>query len=363
MNNIISKYLLSGYLKTFLKITILFYCFGIILNLFEEIEFFKNSNVSIFTPLMLTSIFVPSMIIKLLPFIIFVSSMWFMVKIRNNKDLLTLKVYGYSNLKIFFILALSSFILGWLILVIANPITSSMVKYYEKTKSQYARDIEHLVTFNNNGLWIKETINKGERIITAKKPEKFSLIDVTIFHLNEKYNLNEKIVAKKADIKSNDWILSDVVVFKTVDGVFKKENLENLKIQSIYDHEKITSLFNNSDTISFLELTVDYNNLLESGYYNKQFLNQSLHSMLSLPFFLFLMTAVASIVTMHTLRKTDNFKFIILGLIISVLIYYFKDLSIALGQTDRIPLILAIWSPVIALSLFTFIGILQINEK
>ena len=85
--------------------------------------------------------------------------------------------------------------------------------------------------------------------------------------------------------------------------------------------------------------------------------------MLSLPFFLFLMTAVASIVTMHTLRKTDNFKFIILGLIISVLIYYFKDLSIALGQTDRIPLILAIWSPVIALSLFTFIGILQINEK
>ena len=114
--------------------------------------------------------------------------------------------------------------------------------------------------------------------------------------------------------------------------------------------------------MSFLDLVIDYNELLNTGY-NKRFLNQSLHSLLSLPFFLFLMTAVASIVTMHTLRKTDNFKFIILGLIISVLIYYFKDLSIALGQTDRIPLILAIWSPVIALSLFTFIGILQINEK
>ena len=30
--------------------------------------------------------------------------MWFMTKIRNNKDLLTLKVFGYSNMKIFFIL-------------------------------------------------------------------------------------------------------------------------------------------------------------------------------------------------------------------------------------------------------------------
>ena len=63
---------------------------------------------------MLTSIFIPSMILKILPFIIFISSLWFMLKIRNNKDLLTLKVFGYSNLKIFFILAFTSFILGWL---------------------------------------------------------------------------------------------------------------------------------------------------------------------------------------------------------------------------------------------------------
>ena len=36
-------------------------------------------------PLTLTGIFIPSMIIKILPFIIFISSMWFMVKIRNNR--------------------------------------------------------------------------------------------------------------------------------------------------------------------------------------------------------------------------------------------------------------------------------------
>jgi lipopolysaccharide export system permease protein len=85
--------------------------------------------------------------------------------------------------------------------------------------------------------------------------------------------------------------------------------------------------------------------------------------MLSLPFFLFLMTSIATILTMNTLKKSNNFKFIIIGLIVSVMVYYFKDLSIALGQTDRIPLILSIWVPIIALSLFTFIGVLQINEK
>ena len=75
------------------------------------------------------------------------------------------------------------------------------------------------------------------------------------------------------------------------------------------------------------------------------------------------MTALSSVLTMGTLKKSDNFKFIILGLIITVLIFYFKDLSIALGQTDRIPLILSVWAPIIALSFFIFIGVLQINEK
>ena len=74
--------------------------------------------------------------------------------------------------------------------------------------------------------------------------------------------------------------------------------------------------------------------------------------MLSLPFFLFLMTALASIFTLNSLQKSDNFKLIVLGLITCVLTFYLKDLSLALGQTDRIPIILAIWSPVIALSFF-----------
>ena len=66
---------------------------------------------------------------------------------------------------------------------------------------------------------------------------------------------------------------------------------------------------------------------------------------------------------MYTNKRSENLKFIIIGLISCVIIYYIKDLSLALGKTDRIPLILSVWAPVLALSFFTFIGVLQINEK
>ncbi len=362
MNNIFLNYLLKNFFKTFFIFILIFYCFGVILNLFEEIEFFKNIEVSIFFPLMLTSIFIPSMIIKILPFITFLSSMWFMLRIRNNKDLLTLKVFGFSNFKIFIILASASFVLGWLILILANPITSSMSKYYEKTKSNFSRDIDHLVTFNKNGLWIKENIDNGQRIISARKPDGYFLIDVTIFHLDKQSNLINKIISPKVNIKENIWFLENVTLLKNASGVFEQQNYENFQINSNYNHEKINSLFKNFDTMSFLDLVINYKEFLKKGY-NKTFLNQNLHSMLSLPFFLFMMTALAAILTLNTLKKSDNLKFIIVGLLVSVLIFYLKDLSIALGQTERIPLILAVWAPVIALSLFTFIGVLQINEK
>ena len=51
MNSIILNYLLKIFLKTFFIFILIFYCFGMILNLFEEIEFFKNINVGILTPL------------------------------------------------------------------------------------------------------------------------------------------------------------------------------------------------------------------------------------------------------------------------------------------------------------------------
>ena len=361
MNKIILNYILKNYLKTVFMFISVFFCFGIIFNLFDELEFFKNIEVSFITPIVLTGMFIPSMIIKALPFIFFLSSMWFMIKIRNNKDLLTLKVFGYSNFKIFLIVAISAFIFGWFILFFISPITSSMSKYYEKTKSNYSRDVEHLVTFNRNGLWIKENIQSKQRIISANKTEGNNLINVTIYHLDKNSRLIEKINSKKVNIQDNEWLIENPTFFFP-DNKIVSETTKNYTLISNYNYEKINNLFKNFDTMSFIELSLNYKKLIDYGY-NKRLLDQNLHSLLTIPFFLFVMTAIASILTLNTLKRSDNFKFIIIGLVVSVIVFYFKDFSLALGQTDRIPLVVSVWVPVIVLSLFSFIGIIQINEK
>ena len=362
MNKVLLNYILVNFFIKIAQVLFLGFCFGLILNLFEEIEFFKNLDTSVFYPLGMTTLFVPNMLIKLLPFIIFISSMWFLLNLRNSTDLLSLKVFGYSNIKILFVLGFSSFFFGWIVLFAINPITSVMVKYYEKTKSSYSKDIDHLININKNGLWIKENTKDGYRIITSDKSKTHNLNNISIFNFDKNYNIVEKISSKTADISENEWIMKDVVIKKFSDGVERKELAGNYVINSTYNYEKIKNLFKNFDTMSFLELILNYNDLQERGY-NKSLLDQSLNSMLSMPFFLFIMTALASILTMHTLKKSNNFTFIITGLIVCVIIFYFKDLSLALGQTDRISLSLASWVPVVVVGLFSSIGVLQINEK
>ena len=99
MNNKINNYLISYYSKILLNTILISFCLGLILNLFEEVEFFKNSNESLLLPLILTLSYIPNLIfINLMPFIIFVSAMWFFISIKNNNELLTEQLKKYNTL-------------------------------------------------------------------------------------------------------------------------------------------------------------------------------------------------------------------------------------------------------------------------
>ena len=142
----------------------------------------------------------------------------------------------------------------------------------------------------------------------------------------------------------------------------KNENFKNYNFETNEVLDKINSVYKNLNTVSFINIVKNYQILNKIGY-SKILLDEQIHKFIALPFFLFLMVVLASIFTIGTVNSKQNFYYIILSILISVVIFYFKDLSIALGQTGKISLGLSIWMPLIAISLFCTMGIIQINEK
>ena len=74
---IINKYLAKEFLKTVLNMSLAFFSLGFVLNLFEEINFFKDYDVGIDVPIMLSALFVPSLLYNMFPFVILISGLWF----------------------------------------------------------------------------------------------------------------------------------------------------------------------------------------------------------------------------------------------------------------------------------------------
>ena len=360
MNKVINKYIVLNFSKILLLATLIFFCLGIILNLFEEIEYFKKYNTDLILPFILTLSFLPDLIINLLPFIIFLSAIWFFRSIKLNKDLLSLKVFGFSNFDIAKLSSSIAFIFGIIVIVAINPITSSLLQYYEITKARYSDEVNHLISFNKNGIWIKDQTEERKLIVNAESLDNEILTDVTIYTFLNDENLFSRINAESVDISNMVWILKNVRVFNFENS--KNEKYEVLELNTNYDILKINSIFKNTRTLSFFNLVNNYHFLIKRGY-NEQKLKERIHSLLSLPVYLVLMVLLAAIFILSDMKKTNNISIFFVSIFTCVAVYYLKDLSMALGQTGKINLLLSIWIPIIILSIFSSIGIIQINEK
>ena len=74
---IINKYLAKEFVKTIIVMVFGFFCLGFVMNIFEEINFFKDIDVGLYIPMGLSLLFVPSLLYNMFPFIILLSGIWF----------------------------------------------------------------------------------------------------------------------------------------------------------------------------------------------------------------------------------------------------------------------------------------------
>ena len=357
----INKYLAKELIKIIFNISLIFFCLGIIMNLFEEINFFKDIDVGITLPMTLSLLYVPSLLYNMFPFIIFLSGIWFFLKIKKTDEAIAINIFGMSNFSIILIPGILSIILGIFFITSINPITSLLVKKYETIKGSYERDKDYLAAITENGIWIKEKKLEKNNIIRAASLKGDDLIDVTIYEFNKNNNFTKRIEAKSANINSKKWILENVKIINN-DGTTISENLKDYSYFSRYDIKKIKSLYSNLDTVSFWSINNEIKLLEERGYSTKEMEAKLLRSY-AFPFFLLSMILLSSVFTLGVRVKENNWTYVFIAIIASVLIYFFNDFSAVLGKTEKLPMEIAVWMPLAIIFIFSAVGIIHANQK
>tara|TARA_Y100000590_G_scaffold470309_1_gene663508 strand:+ start:1096 stop:2181 length:1086 start_codon:yes stop_codon:yes gene_type:complete len=354
------KYIAASFLKNILLVLLVFSSLIFILNVLEEIKFFEKFNIGLYYPILLTLLNLPSTLFEIFPFIFLISSQLIFLNFFEKDELIIFKNHGLKNIKIIIILISTSLILGVILCSIFYTFSSKMKHSYLSFKNKFTDDNKYLAVVNENGLWIKDEINNSINIINAFKFRGKYLDNVTIAKHDLNFNLKQTLLAEKVNIEKNEWILENVTI---IDGSgLNKEKVDKTIIQTNFNQQKISNLFSNLSSLNLIELLKLQKDYKSLGYSTSE-VETYLHKLYSIPIYLAIMTSIASILMFNIKYNKSKIFHIILGILLSVSIYYINYFFNLLGTNDKIPTIISIWLPNLILFLFCIVGLININEK
>mgnify|MGYP003686777935 FL=1 len=313
---------------------------------------------STFFPLYLSLINTPIFVFEIFPFIFLISTQFFFTNLINNDEINIFKYSGLKNSKIFSILTFTTFFLGILIIVIFYNLSSNLKNLYLGLKSNHTDDNKYLAVITNNGLWIKDIYNEKTLMINASLINQNELLDAYISEFDKDYEIIRNIKGKKIDITKKEWVIKNAEIYIQNN----KEIVNELKFNTNFDYEIIQNLFSNMSSLSFLELFEMRKNYKKLNYSLTE-IDLQLLKLISFPFYFCLMFIFSGIIMMNTKSfKSKNLK-IMIGLFLSVIIYYINNFFFILGTSEKISAISSIITPLLLFTLINLIFIRNLNAK
>jgi len=353
-----TKFLVNGFVKSFFNVFFVMITLVFILNILKEIEFFSNKEVNSLYPIYLSLMSSPSIIFEMFPFIFLIATQFFFLKLFDNDEINIFKYSGLKNIKIINILSFISFFIGILTITVFYSLSSNLQHYYLQVKNQFSKDKLYLAVINKNGLWIKDVVENQTNIINSSKIDNNFLTNTFITTFDKNFNLIRSLKSDKIDIKDNEWLIYNATIFE--DNLSQKSDL--IKFRSNFNQKRIESLFSNLSSLSLLKL-IDLRQNYKSLNYSTVDVDMQIYKVATYPLLLVIMTVLSSIIMLNTKKSSSKVLKIIIGLFFSVAIYYINNFINVLGSTEKLPLMVSLWAPIISLSLINLIMLVNINEK
>ena len=356
--NTYTKFLIKTYLYSILNVFFIFFSLIYILNLLTELEFFKQTEVDNYLPLYLSLINTPIFVFEMFPFIFLISTQFFFNTLFTNNEINIFKYSGLKNSKIFSILAITTFFVGILIISIFYNFSSNLKNLYLGLKSNYTEDKKYLAVITNNGLWIKDIYNENILMINASSFNKNELLNAYISEFDKNFEIIRNIKSRKINIKNKEWVIDDAEIYVQN----SKEIVKKLKFKTNFDYQLIQNLFSNMSSLSFTELIEMRKNYKKLNYSLTE-INLQILKLISFPFYFILMFIFSAIIMMNTKTFKNKSLKVIIGLFLSVIIYYVNNFFYILGTSEKMNVISSILIPLIILTIINSFLIKNINEK
>ncbi|SDH33655.1 LPS export ABC transporter permease LptG [Roseospirillum parvum] len=296
----------------------------------------------------------PNMLHKVLPFGVMIAALVVLWRLSRSHELTVLRAAGVSAWQFLVPPLVLALLVGVVDITAVNPLAATMYRSYERMEDTFVRRQGGTLSLPaGGGLWLREADGDGHTVVHAAhvRQEAFQLAmrEVTIFELDDKDRFERRIEARLGTL--DDGLIRLEQAWVLTPGQ-PAEQFERLELSTTLTLAKVQENFASPETLSFWELP-DFIRFYEASGFSAQQHRVYWHGLIASPMLLCALVLVAAGFALNVNQRTGNWLLrMVLALGTGFLVYFFSEVTFALGLSETLPLALAAWSPALVTALF-----------
>ena len=283
---------------------------------------------------------------KMLPFAVLLGGVFCFVRLSRSQELVATRAAGVSAWDFLMPPLAVAVVLGVFVVLAVTPVASRMLNQFSALEAKYIKGQESQLSISANGLWLRQGNETEQSVIHALTvaDQGVHLDDVIVFLYGAGDHVLGRIDARSAQLVPGAWVLSDAWVSGR-DGMVKHHELYQAK--TTLTPAQIQESFAPPDTLSFWALP-HFIRAAENAGFSAIRYRLYLYSLLALPVLLAAMVFMAASFSLKLTRAGGLGRVVLISALSGFGVYFFSDLTRALGQSAILPAWLAATAPAAA---------------
>ena len=304
---------------------------------------------------------IPTLLDTILPFAVLFGFMICFYLWGRSHEFLVGRTTGQNIWQALLPVMATVFAFGLVHIIIINPIAATTAKQYEYMMEEiFGKKSQSELSVSTNGIWMRDVEDGNNFIINGEtlQVEKLSIRSPLIYQIKRDGQLAWRIKADEMRLVNNSWIISNATRVQN-DG--QRVFLGDVMLPTLMKASDLAESTLPPKTVSIYKLPSFIAVQKRAGLPVNQHL-VFFHQLLSTPLKLIgLALLAASFTLLHFSRQTKT-RLIVLGLGSGFAVYFLSDLVYLLGNTAKLPYVLAGWTPALLICLFSGFLLARIDE-
>lgn len=288
----------------------------------------------------------PNLGLKLLPFAVLLGGVFSFVRLSRSQELLAIRAAGVSAWNLLIPPIVAAMLLGVFTVVIYTPFSSRMLQQFTALEAKYIRGQASQLAISKNGLWLRQGDKRGRSVVHALRvaDQGVRLEDVIIFLYTTDDHFQGRIDAESANLRPGSWQLQKAWV-SDQDGHPVKHDVYS--VPTTLTPLRIQQSFASPDTLSFWSLPGFIQTARQAGFSAVKY-QLYFDTLLVLPALFVAMVFMAASFSLRLARLGGLGRVIVLSALAGFGVYFFGDVTQALGESGILPTALAAVAPAAA---------------